>query len=312
MPLTASDVRTAPEWPALEAWARERPRLVESVYLLGSRMRGDHGPDSDLDIALVGGPWRGGSLSGLPRELGGVRPGWIPLNRERFEPPPRVMCIPWVLLRHGVRLWGRPLPELAAREEGPAMNMEDVQYNLDAAIECARQSAEYLQTLQGLHPKHPKYPPVRRFLAAQSGLAAEFAGKAALALRGLEPHRSHSVADLCADLVRNNRFDPLIDSLEPLNGDTEKAHVAIYLDSDFKEPPERSGARAAGALHAAAAIVLEIAPLRGRNEGKFVASFFLRRLRNSISLIADSERRRRFEDGLCAIEAANRLPGRSR
>ena len=56
MPLSAAAVRAAPEWPAIEAWAEARPKLVSSLYLFGSRMRGDHNEDSDPDIALVGGP----------------------------------------------------------------------------------------------------------------------------------------------------------------------------------------------------------------------------------------------------------------
>lgn len=32
-------------------WARGKP-LVKRVYLFGSRVRGDHGPDSDVDIAV--------------------------------------------------------------------------------------------------------------------------------------------------------------------------------------------------------------------------------------------------------------------
>ena len=37
--------------PVVAWWARQQ-RLVERVYFFGSRVRGDHRPDSDLDIAV--------------------------------------------------------------------------------------------------------------------------------------------------------------------------------------------------------------------------------------------------------------------
>jgi uncharacterized protein len=46
-------------------WARGKP-LVKRVYLFGSRIRGDHGPDSDVDIAVELDPavFRGADGSG--------------------------------------------------------------------------------------------------------------------------------------------------------------------------------------------------------------------------------------------------------
>jgi predicted nucleotidyltransferase len=35
----------------VSTWARTKP-LVKRVYLFGSRVRGDHGPGSDIDIAV--------------------------------------------------------------------------------------------------------------------------------------------------------------------------------------------------------------------------------------------------------------------
>ena len=110
-------------------------------------MRGDHGPDSDLDIALVGGPWRDVSLADLRRQLGGARTGWIPLVRKQFDPPPRAMCIPLVLVRVGVRLWGRPLPEAPLGcAEGSLMNVEHAYVNLRRSIEFLGYTARNLAT----------------------------------------------------------------------------------------------------------------------------------------------------------------------
>ncbi len=135
VPLTAAGVRAAPEWAALEAWNRRRPGLVDSLYLLGSRMRGDHSDDSDLDIAIVGGPWKWGALAGAPREFGGVRVGWIPLAWKQFGPSPRAMGIPWLLMGQGVRLWGRALPQTPSGYAGGSlMKIEAAYHNLKQAV----------------------------------------------------------------------------------------------------------------------------------------------------------------------------------
>jgi len=43
--LLETDVTIIVEWAS-------RHRLIERVYLFGSRARGDHGPDSDIDLAV--------------------------------------------------------------------------------------------------------------------------------------------------------------------------------------------------------------------------------------------------------------------
>jgi uncharacterized protein len=49
----------------LSTWARGQP-LVKRVYLFGSRVRGEHGPQSDIDIAVELDPvaFRGADDSG--------------------------------------------------------------------------------------------------------------------------------------------------------------------------------------------------------------------------------------------------------
>ncbi len=280
------------------------------MYLLGSRMRGDHGPDSNLDIALVGGPWRGTTLSGLPPEFGGVRTGWIPLNRSQFDSPPRVMGLPWVLVHHAVPLWKRALPKPPVGEDRrPLMiDFEHVRHNLHQAVLFVESS---VQRLRKLHAKDgPKVGGARSQLALHSSNAAEFACKAALALRGIEPRHSHSAAALCADLLANDPLDPLLDGLLPLNGGTREAHVGHYCASQFSEPPERSAARAAGTLHAVAEIARELAP-RIRS-GALVSASDLRDLGDEIRRIPASRQRRRFEEGLRAVKAANRTQSRPR
>ncbi len=58
--------------------------------------------------------------------------------------------------------------------------------------------------------------------ASNSSLAAEFACKAALAFRGVEPRRSHSVDELCSAFARRDPLDPLLAVLKPLDGRTRK------------------------------------------------------------------------------------------
>ncbi len=76
--------------------------------------------------------------------------------------------------------------------------------------------------------------------ARQSSLAAEFACKAALALRGAEPRRSHSVNELCSVLAGRDPLDPLLAVLVPLDGGTKEAHGSFYHDSQYPGPYARA------------------------------------------------------------------------
>lgn len=80
----------------VSTWARAKP-LVKRVYLFGSRVRGDHGADSDLDIAVELDPavFQGADESGGLATWMFESKGWkgeletlIPLNvqLERYHP----------------------------------------------------------------------------------------------------------------------------------------------------------------------------------------------------------------------------------
>ena len=317
VPLTAADVRAAPEWAALEAWARSRPGLVDCLYLLGSRMRGDHADDSDLDIAIVGGPWKWGALEGAPSVLGSARVGWIPLVRKQFDPPPRAMGIPWVLMGQGVRLWGRALPGTPSGYSGASlMNTEAAYHNLQHAVESLRYTAVAVATaVEQARDPHSIYSYPGGLAvshdnaASQSSLAAEFACKAALALRGVEPRRSHSVDELCSTLAGSDPCDPLLASLRPLDGRTKKAHESIYFESTYSESLARSVDRAAGTMDAVAEIVTELERHRGDRPPSAVVPLGLRALQEGIEQVPEGGARgtlqSRFHDMEAAIMAAH-------
>lgn len=80
----------------VSAWARGKP-LVKRVYLFGSRVRKDHSPDSDIDIAVELDPsaFRGADESGGLATWMFEAPAWreelrqlLPLKvqLERYHP----------------------------------------------------------------------------------------------------------------------------------------------------------------------------------------------------------------------------------
>ncbi len=96
-------------------------------------MGGDHKPGSDLDIAIVVGPWSC-RTDGIPCDLGGARIGWVLVDRSPFDPPPKVMGIPWVLIRRGVWRWGEALPEHDLGEEEAGMDVKNVLHDMRHAV----------------------------------------------------------------------------------------------------------------------------------------------------------------------------------
>ena len=311
VPLTAADVHAAPGWAAIEDWARSKADLVDSLYLLGSRMRRDHVDDSDLDIAMVGGPWTNASLSSLPSELGGACMGWIPLKREWFHPPPQVTGIPWVLMGQGVRLWGRPLPE---RPRGFAtkaqMNTRDAYNNpnqavkyLDYATRAIAFAFERGDSGELLFSDSARY---YGDAAYDSTVAAGFACKAALAARAVEPRRAHSVDTLCAVLAGQDPSDPLLAVLRPLHGDWMHSPMTILDEFDSSEPPQRSESRITSAKDAVATIVTEIESRRDDRPTKPLFLVALNSVRRNIDRIQEGRIRTASRSAFRAMEAAIR------
>ena len=277
-------------------------------------MRGDHGDDSDLDIAIVGGPWERDALDGAPHELGGAHVGWIPLGRKRFDPPPQVMCIPWVLMGQGVRLWGRALPETpSGHAAGSLTNVNHAYHDLLPAIEyldrAARSVANAVEQARDTHSTcsdSVKRAAQLENAAHDSSVAAEFACKAALALHSVEPRRSHSVDGLCSALAERDPLDPLLAVMRPLDGLTKKAHESVRYDFEDSEPLERSVARAAGAMDAVAAIVTEFERSREDRPLGTVLVLDLRNLEESVGRVPEGRERWKLRSGFDGIEAAVR------
>jgi len=80
----------------VSVWARGKP-LVKRVYLFGSRVRGDHRPESDIDIAVELDPlaFRGSDESGGHATWMFEAPAWreelehlipLKLQLERYHP----------------------------------------------------------------------------------------------------------------------------------------------------------------------------------------------------------------------------------
>ena len=224
-------------------WAQSQPDPV-SVILFGSRARGDHGPESDWDFALV---FEGEcpSLKGLPSTLEGRDVDWAPIERSRAMHQLNVCGIQHAVAADGRCLHGVPLPSPKRRD----VNTPAVWHYLFEAHGKIRDCLHSLADHWGQSPEwRPQY---NTSVAERSALAGELLGKAALNMRGVEPRRSHSVAELCDELERECPADPLLPSLRGCDGLTSRAHVNVYTDLDFqREAVGVSARRLASVLRA--------------------------------------------------------------
>ncbi len=229
-------------------WAREQPTPV-SVILFGSRARGDHGPDSDWDIALVyeGAP---PSLDGLPRSIDDHDVDWSPMERSRAIRQLNVCGVPHAAAADGFCLHGAPLPM-------PEWNEVNIAAAWDSLHEAHREVRHGIRALADYWTD----PPRLRWgydtaVARQSAMAGELLCKAALSMRGVEPQRSHSVEELCNDLEDACPADPLLPLLRECDGGTAQAHVNVYANLSFpREAVGESSRRLASVLRASGQVV---------------------------------------------------------
>ena len=264
-PLSAADVVCAPEWPDVAAWAKTRANRLVGLYFFGSRMRGDHGPESDMDIALVIREGARVQTRDLPESIAGIAVDWVPLSFERVCVGLRRMGIPWIIASRGIRLWGQALPPVdSALVEGAAMrNIEEARHDVLASLNAIKNALG--EALIEYHPSLPDGPASSGTVAAQTASASEMVRKAVLALRGLEPTRSHSVEELYAVIRHHDPEDPLLPLLERLNGATKAAHTADYFDTKFVEPFGTSLDRVASTMDALTAVVEELGAYPGES-----------------------------------------------
>ncbi len=208
-------------------WAELRP-AVTSVILFGSRARGDNGPDSDWDVAVLfdGHP---PSLTGLPRSLENCPVDWVPIERRRAMRQRNVCSVSHAIASTGRSLHGPPLPP----PETNAVNLPDAWDSLyEARINLST-------AIAGLADYWTRPPEKRkRFesrVAVNGALAGELVCKAALYLRGVEPRRSHSVQDLCGELEREFPSDSLLTLLRRCNGRSSRAHLDSYSNHERED-----------------------------------------------------------------------------
>ncbi len=148
-------------------WARSQPD-PDSLILFGSRARGDYGPESDWDIALVFDGQRP-SLDGLPHELAGAPVDWVPMERaDRVASVLRASGEVLAAVCEASRVdEGRArLQELAARE--------DELYDDLAQLESTACPAETLQRISAGLEAWPDTPGLWDLLMAPpAGRASE-------------------------------------------------------------------------------------------------------------------------------------------
>ena len=135
-------------------------------------------------------------------------------------------------------------------------NIEEARHNLLESLRWIRDSLASTLDRCALSPSGDVSASTA--VSTRSASAGEMACKAVVALRGLEPTRSHSVEQLCAVIRRHDPDDPLLPLIERLNGATAAVHTAGYFDSRFSEPFSASIARVASAMDAVTAIAGEM------------------------------------------------------
>ncbi len=238
-------------------WGARHKDRVDSILLFGSRMRGDHRPGSDWDLAVVLKDGKQVATSGLPGTIAERPVNWVCVQRSEFARNCQRMSIAWVLAGQAQRVWnnGRPL-EISVRREGLQLMSADFARHMfslsigaigDSLFRIARDSRD---------PQHLRRPANHR-LASYSADAAEYLCKAVLTLRGIEPRHCHSVKKLCAQLERHSGEDPLLPILRRCNGETEKARVSDY--SLKAEPRADSERRVLRIMEAVPSVARELA-----------------------------------------------------
>ncbi len=242
-------------------WARSQPDQV-SVILFGSRARGDHGSDSDWDIALL---YEGElpSLEGLPSTIENRDVDWVPIERSRAARRRNVCGVSHAVAASGLCLHGTPLPR-------PERKDVNIRVAWDLLYEAHGEMRGGMHALADYWMQ----PPHRRWgydtsAARQGAMAGELLCKAVLSMRGVEPRRSHSVAELCDDLERASPRDRLLPLLRGCDGLTEKAHVGLCSASD--DPREEIGVsalRLAAVLRSSGEVLAALCDASFANEGR--------------------------------------------
>jgi predicted nucleotidyltransferase len=104
----------------LARWADEAPG-VPAVYLFGSRVRGDHRPDSDIDVRLFLNKWEANNATALWwhaqnetdfAELKSQLPGKLSIHRETHDEVDKhiVAAKPVLVVRKVICVWTPPKP----------------------------------------------------------------------------------------------------------------------------------------------------------------------------------------------------------
>ena len=264
-------------------WAQDQAAPV-SVILFGSRARGDYGPESDWDVALV---YDGEcpSLDGLPGSIGDRDVDWSPIERSHAIRRLNVCSVPHAVAADGRCLHGVPLP----MPERKDVNIPIAWDNLfEAHGEMRSGVRDVVDHWVQSREWRPHY---NTAVARRSAMAGELLCKAVLSLRGVEPRRSHSGAELCKDLERACPTDPLLPVLRECDGLTKKAHVSVYGDVKLaREPVGVSARRLAAVVRAFGEVWTAVCDTSRADEG-----------RDSMGrLVALGDRLREDVDWLCS------------
>ncbi len=248
---------------SIDLWADSQPDpAAVSFILFGSRARGDYEPESDWDIALT---YEGEcpSTKGLPRWLGDSHIDWVPMQRSKALRQVNICSVQHAVAADGIVLHGDALP----RPERNDMNIRGAWRLLREAAKRRRQCLTAL--VDYWEDREDWREGFDSSIAERSALTGELLCKAAMHIRGLEPRRSHSVAELCDRLEAAFPDDPLLPCLRRCDGQTASAHVSVYEDrEELPESIDVSADRLADVLRAAGEVTGAVADVSSPDEGR--------------------------------------------
>ena len=227
---TLERIRRAAE-ATLECWP-----AAKAVLLFGSRVRGDHGPTSDWDIAVV----TDGSLDCPPDlpilelsmdNLDTVFIAADDIRRHRN----RLSHLGCALSRDAVALagdWERPkgLREPELNNDSYLNEIENSQVGIVVAL-------DQLRTGMGLRDPVRAQAAANRFVSRTAD-AAKHLAKALLLRNGHQPQRIRDLAGLASRIA--GRDADLAEKIGSLNGGASVGHVAHCGDSPDSSPDEIS------------------------------------------------------------------------
>ena len=215
---------------------------VEAVMLIGSRARGDHRPDSDWDLAVIGpgldsGQTDRAALGPLVALQEDIPLDVVPVSLEDLRRNARYANrIAHRILCDGVLVAGA-LPPMPDPKKRPVMHPDTLEKKQNSVCEQIQSAWCFIATdrRKGIVERG------NASAAVGSAMAAELLGKEIAAFIGLRRSAGHDVSEtaerVAAAQTRTQTRHDYVALIRETDGKTSRAHLAHYIEAD-PEPQE--------------------------------------------------------------------------